>query len=119
MNRRDTVLALLALGAAPNAALSQKQSRKISHVGWLVNGTQEAWKVVIEEYRSGMRDLGYVEGRTVETEYLYSNGQADRLPGLAADLVAHNVDVIVAISTPACLAAKQASNERDPDRISC
>ena len=109
MNRRDTVLALFALGAAPSAALSQQKSRIIPRVGWLINGTPEAWKDVLEEYRSGMRDLGYVESRTVETEYLYSNGQADRLPGIAAELVARNVDVIIAISTPGCLAAMQAT----------
>lgn len=108
MNRRDTVLALLALGTAPNAVLSQNQSRKISRVGFLVNGTQESWKAVIEEYQSGMRELGYVEGHSVETEYLYSNRPAG-LPGLAADLVSHSVDVIVAVSTASCIAAKQAT----------
>jgi putative ABC transport system substrate-binding protein len=56
-----------------------------------------------------MRELGYVEGRTVQTEYLYADGQFDRLPGLAEKLVDHKVDLIVTASTPASLAAKQAT----------
>lgn len=110
MNRRDSVLGLLVLGAAPLASLAQQQPRKIPRVGWLIHGTQSSQEaLLLEEYRRGMRDLGYVEGRTVKTEYVYSNGQADRLAGLAAALVAHNVDVILAGSTPGCLAAMQAT----------
>jgi putative tryptophan/tyrosine transport system substrate-binding protein len=56
-----------------------------------------------------MRELGYVEGRTVQTEYLYADGQFDRLPGLAEKLVDHKVDLIVTASTPASLAAKRAT----------
>jgi len=56
-----------------------------------------------------MRDLGYVEGRTVKTEYLYSNGQTDRLSGIAAALVERKVDIIMAITTPGALAAKEAT----------
>jgi putative ABC transport system substrate-binding protein len=56
-----------------------------------------------------MRELGYVEGRNVETEYLYADGRIDLLPGHAATLVAHKVDLIVTAGTPGCLAAKQAT----------
>jgi putative tryptophan/tyrosine transport system substrate-binding protein len=58
-----------------------------------------------------MRELGYIEGRTVETEYVYADGELDRLPGLAATLVEHKVDVIVTSSTPGSLAAKQATTK--------
>src|SRR5262249_25113353 len=54
-------------------------------------------------------ELGYIEGRTVETEYLYADAQFDRLPGLAVRLVEHKVGVIVTASTPAILAAKRAT----------
>ena len=56
-----------------------------------------------------MEELGYIEGRTVETEYAYGNGQIDRLHDLAAGLVEHKVNIIVTVSTPAALAAKQAT----------
>jgi putative ABC transport system substrate-binding protein len=56
-----------------------------------------------------MRELGYIEGRTVQTEYIYADGQVERLPGLAEKLVDQKVDVIVTASTPACLAAKRAT----------
>ena len=109
MNRRSAVLTLFALGAAPLRTFAQQQSRKVPRIGWLAPGTQSAQAVTLEEYRSGMRELGYVEGRTVETEYVYADGQLDRLPGLAAELVARKVDVIVTASTPGCLAAKHAT----------
>ena len=101
---------LVAFGAAAVAAplRSFAQPRKIPRVGWLAPGTQ-AVQDLLEEYRRGMRELGYVEGRNVETEYLYADGQVGRLPGHAATLVAHKVDVIVTAGTPGCLAAKQAT----------
>jgi putative ABC transport system substrate-binding protein len=58
-----------------------------------------------------MRELGYIEGHTVETEYLYADGHFDRLPELAAKLVEHKVDLIVTASTPATMAAKRATEK--------
>jgi putative ABC transport system substrate-binding protein len=57
-----------------------------------------------------MRELGYIEGRTVETEYVYADGHFDRLSGLADKLLEHKVDLIVTASTPASLAAKRATS---------
>ena len=57
----------------------------------------------------GLRELGWVEGRNLSVEYRWAAGQQERLPELAADLVRRNVDVIVTSSTPAALAAKQAT----------
>jgi len=63
-----------------------------------------------EAFRQGLRDLGYVEGRNVVIEYRSAEGKYERFPALAAELVALKVDVIVAAgSTPAALAAKQAT----------
>ena len=59
--------------------------------------------------RQGLRDLGYVEGRNVVIEIRDAEGEAERLPALAAELVALKVDVIVAPNTPQALAAKQAT----------
>ena len=62
-----------------------------------------------EAFRQGLRDLGYVEGRNIDFEDRYAEGYANRLPGLATDLVSRNVKVIVASATPAAQAAKNAT----------
>jgi putative ABC transport system substrate-binding protein len=60
-------------------------------------------------FRQGLRDLGYVEGQTVLLEYRSAEGTADRLPGLATELVRLGVDVIVTTTSPGAQAAKQAT----------
>src|SRR3984893_15177227 len=113
MRRREFITLLGGVAAAcalvaPVRSRAQQPSRKIPRVGWLAMGTQ-APQDNLEEYRRGMRELGYVEGRTVETVYLYAEGHFDRLPELAAMLVADKVDIIVTAGTPGCLAAKHAT----------
>ena len=105
MDRRDTVLALLALGAAPFAAEAQ-QAAKVPRIGYLANNPATSPRLR-EAFLQGLRDLGYVEGRNLVIEYRDAEGKADRLPALAAELVALKVDVIVASGTLAALAAKQ------------
>src|SRR5258705_8507501 len=107
MDRRDTVLALLALGAAPLAAEAQ-QAAKIARIGYLTPSLGDD-PHLLEAFRQGLRDLGYVEGRNLVIEYREAEGKADRLPALAAELVALKVDVIVATSNLAALVAKQAT----------
>jgi putative ABC transport system substrate-binding protein len=108
MDRRDTVLALLALGAAPLAADAQ-QPAKVARIGYLspnvaANPRQH------EAFRQGLRDLGYVEGRNVVIEYRDAEGKLERVPALAAELVALKVDVIfVGGGTRVTLAAMQAT----------
>jgi ABC-type uncharacterized transport system substrate-binding protein len=94
MDRRDTVLALLALGVAPFAAEAQ-QSAKIARIGYLTSSLGVNPHLP-EAFRQGLRDLGYVEGRNLVIENREAEGKADRLPVLAAELVALKVDVIVA-----------------------
>ncbi len=108
MDRRDTVLALLALGAASLAAEAQ-QAAKIARIGFL-NTNLAANPHLREAFRQGLRDLGYVEGRNVVIEYRDAAGKPERYPALAAELVALKVDVIVTGGgTGAPLAAKQAT----------
>jgi putative tryptophan/tyrosine transport system substrate-binding protein len=61
-------------------------------------------------FQEGLRKLGYVEGRSITIEYRYAEEKLDRLPDLANDLVRSKVDIIVAVSTPAIKAAKNATN---------
>jgi putative tryptophan/tyrosine transport system substrate-binding protein len=108
MQRRDFITLLGSAAVWPISARAQQLSRKIPRVGWLAPGS-EAVQENLEQYRLGMRELGYVEGRTVETKYLYADGNFDRLGNLAGVLVADNVDIIVTAGTPGCLAAKRAT----------
>jgi putative ABC transport system substrate-binding protein len=64
----------------------------------------------MEALRLGLRDHGYVEGRTISIEYRWAEGQYDRLPGLAAELVARKVALIITQGTPAAFAAKRATS---------
>lgn len=110
MKRRDFIRFLGGAAAAwPIVIRAQQRSRKISRVGWLVPGSQTA-QTNLDEYRRGMRELGYTEGLTVETSYAYADGEFDRLDKIAAALVNERVDVIVTAGTPACLAAKRATS---------
>ena len=93
MNRRDSVLALLVLGA-PRIALAQ-QARKIPRIGVLSLASPSSTTAGIEALRSSLRNLGYVEGRTIEVEYRSADGRVEHLPELAMQLVARSVDVIL------------------------
>jgi putative ABC transport system substrate-binding protein len=108
MNRRESVLALLAIGATPLVAEAQ-QAGKVARVGWLATN-RVANPHVSEAFKQGLRELGYVEARNLVIEHRDAEGKLERLPALAADLVAFKVDVIVAGSTAAALAAKQATS---------
>jgi len=93
--------------AAPRASEAQ-QAAKVSRIGYLATnlaGNPHGR----EAFRQGLRVLGYAEGRNVVIEYRDAEGKLERLPALATELVALKVDVIVAASTAAALAAKQAT----------
>jgi putative ABC transport system substrate-binding protein len=88
--------ALLALLAAPLAAYAQPPA-KVPRVGvlTLVSPTSAAGSAGAEAFRTTLRELGHVEGRTVLVEYRSADGRAERLPELAVELVARKVDIIV------------------------
>jgi hypothetical protein len=91
--------------AWPCAAIAQGPGRPI--VGYLYNGTTLSAANGVAEFREGLDQAGYVEGRNVEIEFRFSQGDRARLPELAADLVRRQVAVIVAAGGPApALAAK-------------
>jgi len=110
MITRRAFLGTLAGGlvAAPLAAEAQ-QAAKVARIGLLpVNSATNPH--VSEAFRLGLRDLGYVEGRNVVIEYRDAEGKLERLPALAAELVALKVDVIVAAASAVpARAAKQAT----------
>src|SRR6267143_5448043 len=101
------VMLTVSLILAPLVADAQ-QAAKVARIGYLVTNLA-ANPHMHEAFRQGLRDLGYVEGRDVVIEYRDAEGKFERLPALAAELVALKVDIIVAGGTPAALAAKQAT----------
>jgi ABC-type uncharacterized transport system substrate-binding protein len=99
MNRRAFLSAVTgSLLAAPLAAEAQ-EAIKVARIGFLA-GNLAALPNLREAFLQGLRDLGYVEGRNVVIEYRDAKGKLERLPALAAELVALKVDVILAGSTP-------------------
>ena len=108
MSRRHAIFALLALGAVPLAAQAQ-QPGKVYRVGFLWD-SPAYWPHVLEGFRQGLRDLGWVEGRNIVVEYRWAEGRFDRLPGLAEELVRLKVDVIVAPSSIYVGPAKRATS---------
>jgi putative ABC transport system substrate-binding protein len=108
INRRAFIFATTGgLLAAPLARRAQ-QAGKVPRIGYLALNPA-ANPHLHEAFRQGLRDLGYVEGRNVVIEYRDAEGKPERLPALAAELVALKVDVLVAQPTVAALAAKQAT----------
>src|SRR6185312_1427843 len=97
----------LAVGLPANA---QQQPGKIWKIGVLVSTTHALNASREDNLWQGLRRLGYVEGRNIALEYRYADGQLDRLPQLAAELVGLNVDVLVVSGTRAAVAAKQATS---------
>jgi putative ABC transport system substrate-binding protein len=78
-------------------------------VGFLGGVTASGWAHYVAAFQKGLAETGYVDGRNVAIEYRWAEGQYDRLPGLAADLVKRHVAVLVAATTPAAVAAKAAT----------
>ena len=110
MDRRAFVTGLGAVLAAPGAVGAQ-QAGKVYRIGYLSAGTALGTGNTryIEAFRQGLRDLGWIEGQNIKFDYRYADGQFDRLPALADELIRLNVDLIAASPTPAALAAKNAT----------
>jgi putative ABC transport system substrate-binding protein len=91
-----------------SAKPSTQPAAKTYRIGVLAPGCHPP-AAALDILRQGLRDLGYVEGQNLLMEWRYSEGKAERFPELAAELVRQKVDLIVALSTPAALAAKHAT----------
>jgi putative ABC transport system substrate-binding protein len=108
MNRRDTVFAILALGAAPLAAVAQG-SGKVWRIGMLESRSMALNSANLSAFLKSMQELGYVEGRDFVMDYRSADGRLERYPELATEMVRGKVDLIVARGTPATDAAKKAA----------
>jgi putative ABC transport system substrate-binding protein len=103
MKRRILLRGLGLLAVAPLTVAAQP-ARKVYRVGFLRRTSPEPADVAA--FREGLREFGYTEGQNVVIEERYAHGVADRLPGLAADLVRSNMDVIVVDGTPTAVVVK-------------
>ena len=102
MKRREFMA--VAAGAAVMFALADAQQPAKPVIGWLsASFPNGAW---VAAFRQGLKEADYVKAQDVAIEFRWAEGQYDRLPGLLADLVARDVDVIAAFGGPAALAAK-------------
>jgi putative ABC transport system substrate-binding protein len=107
--RRELLIALGAGALAWAGAVRAQAPAKVRRIGLLATTSPSAAAPMQQAFRLGLRDLGWVEGKNISIEYRYAEGNIDRLPDLAADLVRLKVDVIVAYSPPAAVAAQKAT----------
>jgi putative ABC transport system substrate-binding protein len=101
-------LALCAMLYAFCTAAEAQQPKKIPRIGFLGNSTSALEENLIGPFREGLRDLGYVEGKNIVTEWRWAEGKYERFPALIAELIALKVDVIVTAGTPATQAYQKA-----------
>lgn len=111
ITRRKIVIALGAGALAPFASFAQQPPAKVFRIGVLHTETEASTvrRGIPEALRAGLSDLGYVEGRNIVFEFRFADGKLERLEGLAAELVALNVDVIVTHSTQGVMAVSRAT----------
>lgn len=112
MRRRSFVGILLASVAAPRAALAQRQT--LPFIGFLNSGGPNERMHLVEAFRQGLKEAGYVDGKDVAIEYRWAEGRYDRLPALAKELAQRQVAVIVTTGGPAPAAAAKAATTTIP-----
>jgi putative tryptophan/tyrosine transport system substrate-binding protein len=109
MKRRDFITLLGGVATGWPLAARAQQSQKAPRIGVLLPGTPTSFAVRANAFLEGLRDLGYVEGKTIAIEWKWAEDKIERFPELAAELVRANVDVIVTGGTSAATALKSAT----------
>jgi putative ABC transport system substrate-binding protein len=107
MRRRTFIAALGSAAAWPLAAHAQ-QAGKSPTIG-ILGSDSAAWSRLVSALLQRLRELGYIENRTIAIEYRWTEGRNERYAAMAAELVGLNVDIIVALGTPAVVAARKAT----------
>src|SRR5215813_13817546 len=111
MRRRQFITLLGGAAAAWPLAARAQQSGKLATIGFLGGATASAWSNWSAAFVQRLRELGWIEGRTVLIEYRWAEGRSERFGQIVAELVRLNVDLIVTHSAAPVLAAKQATSD--------
>src|SRR5437867_9129442 len=96
--------------AVPLAAEAQQQAAKVYRIGWMIGSSIPASAHLIDAFKEGMRELGWVEGKNIEYEIRAAEGRFERFPEIVAELLRLKVDLFLAPTTVAARAAKQATS---------
>ena len=108
VNRRAFVTGLGAVFAAPLGARAQRAAEP-RRIGYLSSNSASLSHHLVDAFRQGLRELGWTEEQNLRIDYRFADGKFHQLPALAAELVALNVEIIVAAPSPAAVAAKNAT----------
>ena len=108
IGRREVITLLGGTAAWPLVARAQQSA--VPMIGYMDTASASTTAHLVEAFRRGLGVAGYDEGRNVAIEYRWSEGDYDKLPALAAELVRHQVAVIATINTPTILAANAADH---------
>ena len=109
MNKKIFICPLLTVFLITSSLAEAQQPKKVPRIGYLGATSASSESLRHEAFRQGLREVGYIEGQNITIEYRYAEGKLDRLPALAAELVALKVDVIVTGGPQATRPAKKAT----------
>src|SRR5436190_20309395 len=109
VSRSAVGFTLCAMLFALSVSAEAQQPKKVPKIGFLVVPSRSFFADRMESFQQGLQSLGYVDGKNIVIEYRYAEGNLDRLPDLAKELVAVKVDVIVTTTIQSILAVKNAT----------
>ena len=110
MRRRDVIRLIGGAGVAwPLAARAQQRAMPV--VGFIVGGSRASLRDELPAFEAGLKEIGFIDGQNLALEYYFADGQYERFPAFAADLVKRRVSVIAVSTPPGAFAAKQATTE--------
>jgi putative tryptophan/tyrosine transport system substrate-binding protein len=110
VKRREFLLALGGAATWPLAARAQQPAGRVYRVGYLAGGSRQTQLYLIKAFEEGLRSLGYRVGQNIVIEYRFADGEVQRLPALAADMIRLGVDVIVSGNSLSTVAAMKATS---------
>ena len=109
MDRREFIFLSGGAAAAWPIAARAQQGGQVQRIGFLRNAAEDGSRSIVDGLRKGLSEAGFVEGRNLVIDYAWSDGQSERLPTLAADLVRRRVAVVVSSAFTPTITAKAAT----------